>query len=131
MIPILATLIILFGAMGLLGIPLDVATVLVGSVSIGIGIDYGIHMMNEVNHRNRNGHSLHESASDAILTTGRPIIINLLAIALGFLVLTLSDLVPLQRFGLLIAITMVTSGAAALTLLPAILVISKKLKSRI
>ena len=128
MIPILATLVVLFGLMGWLGIPLDVATVLVGSVSIGIGIDYGIHMMNEVNHRNRNGFSGFESASGAILTTGRPIIINFTAIALGFLMLVFSDLVPLQRFGLLIFITMITSGTAALTLLPAILVLIQRKK---
>jgi predicted RND superfamily exporter protein len=44
-IPIIATIIILFGFMGATGIPLDVATVLVASVALGIGIDYSIHII--------------------------------------------------------------------------------------
>ncbi len=46
MIPIGFTLILIFGLMGYTGIPLDIATVLVGSVSIGIGIDYALHWIN-------------------------------------------------------------------------------------
>jgi predicted RND superfamily exporter protein len=60
--------------------------------------------------------------------SGRAIVINVLSVALGFLVLTFSNLVPLQRFGLLVAVTMIISGAAALTLLPATLTLFSKFK---
>jgi len=46
MIPIVFTLILIFGFMGYTGIPLDIVTVLVGSVSLGIGIDYALHWIN-------------------------------------------------------------------------------------
>ena len=44
---------------------------------------------------------------------------------MGFLVLILANLVPLQRFGILVAITMVGSGVGAITLLPAIILLTK------
>ena len=52
-------------------------------------------------------------------------------VALGFLVLMLSNLVPLQRFGLLVAVTMVTSAAAALTLLPAVMLIVHRKRKKV
>ncbi len=123
-IPILATLIVLFGTMGLAGLSLDIATVLVGSVSIGIGVDYAIHMISHFDHEVRGGASVADSIKQAVRISGRAIVINVLSVALGFLVLMFSNLVPLQHFGLLVAVTMVTSGAAALTLLPATVLIS-------
>lgn len=119
LIPILATLVVLFGFMGLTGIPLDIATVLVGSVSIGIGVDYSIHMISHLNHEMKKHGKLEGSITHALNITGRSIILNVLAVSLGFLVLLFSNLVPLKHFGLLVAVTMVTSAAAALTLLPA------------
>jgi predicted RND superfamily exporter protein len=126
--PILVTLIVLFGFMGLTGIPLDIATVLVGSVSIGIGIDYAIHMITHIHHEQRKGNSLRKAILHANRISGRSIIINLLAVALGFLVLIFSNLVPLQRFGLLVAVTMFTSGMASITLLPALMIIGERMK---
>lgn len=125
-IPILATLLVLFGFMGLAGISLDIATVLVGSVSIGIGVDYAIHMITHFNHENRAGRGIRDSIAHALRISGRAIMINMVSVSLGFLVLLFSNLVPLQNVGLLVAITMFTSAAAAITLLPAVLLISSK-----
>lgn len=127
-VPILATLLVLFGFMGLSGIPLDIATVLVGSVSIGIGVDYAIHMITHFHHELKRRDNAPESLEHAIVISGRAILINVSAVALGFLVLLFSNLVPLQHLGLLVAVTMITSGAAALTLLPAILFLTSKRK---
>ena len=121
LIPILVTLAALFGFMGLSGIALDLATVLVGSVSIGIGVDYAIHMVSHLNHELRRSGDVKQAIDHALGITGKSIIINVLAVAIGFLVLLLSSLVPLQLFGLLVAVTMAASSAAALTLLPAVM----------
>lgn len=132
-IPILATLLVLFGFMGFVKIPLDIATVLVGSVSIGIGVDYAIHMITHFDHEIKAGADVSYSLGHAIRISGRAIVINVLSVALGFLVLMFSNLVPLQHFGALVAMTMFTSGTAALTLLPAILFVSgshKNLKAK-
>jgi hypothetical protein len=61
-----------------------------------------------------------------MLLTGRAIVINVLSVTLGFLVLIFSDLVPLQRFGLLIGVTMLTSGFSTLTLLAAVMNLKTK-----
>lgn len=126
LIPIIATLLVLFGFMGLIGLPLDIATVLVGSVSIGIGVDYAIHMITHYNHEKKHGRDSKRALGHAIRISGRAIVINVLSVSLGFLVLTFSNLVPLQHFGLLVGVTMIISGAAALTLLPAMILFREK-----
>jgi len=126
-IPIVTTVITLFGTMGWLHIPLDVATVLVASVSMGIGIDYAIHFISHITHSQKNSvESIQEAVEGATLTSGRAIVINVLSVTLGFLVLIFSDLVPLQRFGLLIGVTMLTSGLSTLTLLAAVMNLKTK-----
>jgi uncharacterized protein len=125
LIPILFTLIILFGIMGIFGIPLDVATVLVGSISIGIGIDYSIHFINRFKFEFKKDSSLIEALDRTLETTGKAIIINVITVTLGFVMLLFASVVPIQRFGILIAITMVGSGIGAITLLPATIIITK------
>ncbi len=123
-IPVFVTLIVLFGMMGLTGIPLDIATVLTGSVTIGIGIDYAIHFMSHFGRAFQSGRTVRESIAETIQISGRAIVINMLSVTIGFAVLLFSNLVPLQRFGFLIAVTMIVSSLAALTLLPVALLLS-------
>jgi len=130
-IPIVSTLIILFGFMGLTGIPLDVATVLVGSISIGIGVDYAIHMISHINNEYKATGEFTTSLEHAVSISGRAIFINVISVALGFLVLLFSNLVPLQNFGVLVALTMVVSGLGALTLMPAVMIVSKSMLKKI
>jgi predicted RND superfamily exporter protein len=123
--PILLIISVMFGVMGLTGIPLDVATVLAASIALGIGIDYSIHF----SVRFRNNYKEipdHLQALDATLdTTGRAIVINVLAVTMGFITLIFAKLVPLNRFGILVAITMIGSGIGALTLLPSLFLVTK------
>ncbi len=130
-IPILATLTILFGFMGLTGISLDVATVLVGSVSIGIGIDYAIHFITGFEHNFKIYQNKRDAINITMQTTGKAIVINMLSVTLGFLVLLFANLVPIEYFGLLVAVTMIGSSAATLTLLPAFITFSKKYKTKV
>jgi hypothetical protein len=130
-IPIIVTLSVLFGFMGWTGIPLDVATVLVASVSIGIGIDYAIHMISLFSHEQKTSKNIHDALKNAYSGSGKSIIINVFSVTVGFLVLLFSNLVPLQRFGTLVGVTMIASGLATLTLLPAIIVLADNFKNRI
>ena len=119
-VPIVATLVVLFGVMGLVGIPLDVATVLVASTSLGIGIDYSVHVLNHLKQVQQAGKSGDEAVADMLQITGKAVVINMVSVAAGFLVLMLSDMVPLIHFGLLVALSMLCSGMGAITLLPLI-----------
>jgi predicted RND superfamily exporter protein len=131
-VPIIATIIILFGFMGITGIPLDIATVLVASIALGIGIDYSIHIITHFNHSfNGNGGDVEKAIEETIMVSGKAIIINVVSVAAGFLVLLFSELVPLQNFGLLVALSMIGSGLGALTLLPVILILTGRKQKRI
>ncbi len=125
-IPIIATVFILFGIMGLLNIALDIATVLVASVALGIGIDYSIHIINHFNYQLNICGNLKQSIQETILVSGKAITINVLSVSAGFLVFLLSEMIPLQNFGLLVTISMLSAGLGALTLLPAVLIIKKR-----
>lgn len=128
-IPIIAAIIILFGVMGITGISLNIATVLVASVALGIGIDYSIHIISHFNHSLKKTENFQKAIEESIIVSGKAIIINVFAVSVGFLVLVFSDMVPLQYFGVLIALSMLSSGLGALTLLPAILIYVHNKKS--
>jgi hypothetical protein len=131
-VPIIAAIIILFGVMGLTGISLNIATVLVASIALGIGIDYSIHIISHFNDLYLTTGDLEGSLKNTLMISGRAIIINVISVSAGFLVLVFSEMVPLQYFGVLIAISMVSSSLGALTLLPTILILihHKKTKSK-
>ncbi len=130
LVPIGFTLFIVFGFMGLVKIPLDVATVLVGSVSIGIGIDYTIHFINRLRQELKDN-NIKEAILATISTTGKPIVINMLTVMSGFLILIFANLIPLENFGILVCLTMFSSGLSALLILPSLILVLKiKFKKR-
>jgi len=127
-IPIVATIILLLGFMGLTGIPLDIATVLVGSIALGIGIDYSIHVITGFNTHFKENGDTEKALEMTLMTRGKAIIINVISVAAGFVVLLKANIVPIENFGLLIAISMFSSGLGALTLLPVILLQANRRK---
>ena len=125
-IPIAVTTVILFGTMGLTNIPLNMGTVLVASIAMGIGIDYSIHFITHFNDGLKLGLSVQEAIKATMKMSGKAILINFSSVSGGFLVLVFSKLVPMQYFGILVALSMVSSSLGALTLLPVILIIRNK-----
>ncbi len=131
-LPIIAAIIILFGVMGFAGIPLNIATVLVASVALGIGIDYSIHVINNVKHlMKHHTDDISEALEETIIISGKAIVINVISVSVGFLVLLFSEMVPLQYFGFLVALSMVGSGVGSLTLLPVILILDNRRTNRL
>lgn len=125
LVPIVFTLFVVFGLMGFTGIPLDIATVLAGGITVGVGIDYSIHFVNRFREEFKKDKTELEALDITLETTGKAILINVMAIMLGFIVLVFGNLVPLQRGGILMAISMISSGVAAIILLPAIILMTK------
>ncbi|MGA2642686.1 MAG: efflux RND transporter permease subunit, partial [Spirochaetia bacterium] len=119
--PIVLAIALMFGLMGLTGIPINVATVLVGCIALGIGIDYSIHFSVRFSTYYEGPSTAPVAVTKTIRTTGKAIIINVLAVTMGFIALLFADLIPLRQFGLLTAIAMIGSGLGALTLLPALI----------
>ncbi|MFA5772906.1 MAG: MMPL family transporter, partial [Thermoplasmata archaeon] len=124
-VPMTISIIVLYGFMGWAGIPIDIATVLVASISIGVG-DYAIHIISGFNHYFKLEQDVNTSLRKSIQISGRAVIINVLSVSAGFFVLIFSHLVPLQRFGIIIGVAMISSGLAAITLLPVIMKATQK-----
>jgi len=125
-VPIVSAIIILFGIMGYTGIPLNLVTVLVASIAMGMGIDYSIHVITHFNDSIKKGASIARALKATIGISGKAIIINVFSVSAGFLILLFSEMVPLHYFGLLVVLSMIASGVSALTFLPVILILSHR-----
>ncbi|MCD6454983.1 MAG: MMPL family transporter [Candidatus Aminicenantes bacterium] len=121
--PIIFTLGVIYGFLGLSGIPLTYATMLIAGVSIGVGIDYAIHFIHGVFHEMEEGYSLREAIEITYVEKGKAILSNSIAVILGFAVLLFSKLKPLHNFGGTMMGSMFLAALAALTFLPALLLI--------
>ena len=109
------------GLMGWLGIPLDVMTITIAAICIGIGVDQSIHYI----HRFRSEIKQQRSARIAIekshASTGKAIYYTSVIIVVGFSILGLSHFIPTIYFGVFTAFAMLVALIANLTLLPLLL----------
>lgn len=102
-----------FAAMGWLGIPLGVATSMFAAMTLGVGVDYAVHLLEQY----RRGSVL----ADALAATGPAIVTDTLGVGIAFSVLLLSQVPANARLGGLLALSLLVCLAATLLLLPAVL----------
>ncbi len=121
-IPLTISMLILFGLMGLTGVRLDVATALLSSVMIGVGVDYTIHFLWRYREERNKNRPAREAVITTITTTGRGIIFNALSVIVGFVVLIISSFTPIRFFGILVVVSILSCLAGALVILPAIVI---------
>ena len=119
--PLTVSILVLFGLMGLTGIRLDVATALLSSMMIGVGVDYTIHFLWRYKEERQNRLSKDEAVTRTITTTGRGIIFNALSVIVGFVVLLVSSFTPIRFFGILVVVSVLSCLTGAMVILPAIL----------
>jgi predicted RND superfamily exporter protein len=124
-VPMISSLVILYGFMGWAGIPIDIATVLVGSIGVGVG-DYVIHILSGYNYYFKLTNDSNLALQESLKISGRAVIINSMSVSAGFLVLIFSNLVPMRGFGTIVPITLISSALAAITLLPIIIKATSK-----
>jgi predicted RND superfamily exporter protein len=128
-LPVIFTSVVMFGVLALIGVPLDYATMMIGGVSIGVGIDYAIHFIHGYLGERDAGYSADEAIRRAFLDKGKAILTNALSVMAGFAVLLLSSLLPLRNFAWAMVCSMFLAALAALTLLPtALLYFNPKMK---
>jgi len=121
LVPNLFPIVLVFGIMGLFGIPLNVGTAMVAAISIGIAVDNTIHMFFRYNQEVRRLNRADEALAACIRAEIRPVVVTSLGLALGFGVLGLSSFSPIAHFGLLSAAVMVLAVLADLLLTPVLL----------
>jgi predicted RND superfamily exporter protein len=120
-LPSMLSVSVVLGVMGWLGIPLDIMTITIASISVGIGVDDSIHYI----HRYRQERASSESAVEAMYrshhSVGRAMFYTSVIVLAGFSILALSNFVPSILFGLLTGLAMFMALVANLTLLPLLL----------
>ncbi|HET8985581.1 MAG TPA: MMPL family transporter, partial [Trueperaceae bacterium] len=115
---LLLTILVQYGMLGYLGVPLDLATMLLGALAIGVG-DYAIHLTVRYMEQLRQGDAPEPAMAKAILTSGRSILFTALTLGAGFGALIFSQFVPIRTLGSLMAFTVVSVGIISLLVLPA------------
>ena len=118
LIPNLIPVLLNFGLMGLLGIPLNTGTALVATVAIGIAVDDTVHHMITYARQLNIHHDQRVAMVETLRIEARPIVYVSLALAGGFLILGFSSFVPTRYFGALSAFVMVVAMVAELVLAP-------------
>ncbi|MGS2719042.1 efflux RND transporter permease subunit [Paraglaciecola aestuariivivens] len=115
---IICTLLIL-AVMGYANIPLDLMTITIAAIAMGIAVDDTIHFV----HHYLYGHQQpQEAVKKAYFSVGYAMLFTTIIICVGFALLAFSDFVPSMLFGLLTALAMLFALITDLTLLPALLV---------
>jgi predicted RND superfamily exporter protein len=115
----------ILGIIGLLGIPLDMMTITIAAITIGIAVDNSIHYIyrfkeefKRINDYNKTLDRCHNTVGIAILNTS-------ITIVFGFSILVLSNFIPTIYFGLFTGIAMLLAMLSVLTLLPKLILILK------
>jgi predicted RND superfamily exporter protein len=113
---------LILGLMGWIGIPLDIMTITISAISIGIGVDNSIHYV----HRFRAEYAIDQDYWASIKRShnsiGHALYYTTVTVVLGFSILALSNFIPTIYFGLLSGLAMTTALIANLMLLPVLIV---------
>jgi len=116
---------LILGIIGLLGIPLDMMTITIAAITIGIAVDNSIHYIyrfKEEFEKNRNYNKTLEICHD---TVGVAILNTSITIIFGFSILVLSNFIPTIYFGVFTGIAMLLAMISVLTLLPKLILLAK------
>jgi predicted RND superfamily exporter protein len=123
MLPVLFAVAWILGTMAALGLRFNVLTALITSFTIGLGVDYSIHISERyVQELDRQG-SVRAALRKSVFGTGGALLGSALTTAGGFGVLVFAILGPLRQFGLITAMTIVYAFVGSVVILPSLLVL--------
>jgi predicted RND superfamily exporter protein len=123
MAPNLAPVLLTLGLMGWLDVPLDMSTMLIGGIIIGLAVDDTIHFMHRFNRYHEASGDPYQAVSDTLETTGTAMLFTSVVLAAGFLVYTLAYMANIAMFGLLSAFATLAAFLADVTLGPALMIL--------
>jgi predicted RND superfamily exporter protein len=120
-LPSALAVVIKFAVMGWAGVPLGVATSMFAAMTLGIGVNCAIQLLESYRQAREAGAPSLEASRRAMALTGPPALVNTLAVSLGFGVLMLSQVPANARLGLLVVLGLVECFIISLALLPVLL----------
>ena len=118
---------VVLGVMGVFAIPLDLMTITIAAISVGIAVDNSIHFIDRFKNEMLLSNDLPAAISEATVNVGQAMFYTTLVITAGFLIMVFSNFVPTMYFGLLTGLAMVTALVANLVMLPMLVALFKPL----
>ncbi len=109
------------GAMAMIGMNWNVLTIMITALTIGLGIDYSIHVWRRIEANRNSGMGTWEAMRDMYSTTGTALLLSAGTTICGFMVLLLSPIPVIQDFGVVSSISVLFSLVMALLVLPGLL----------
>jgi predicted RND superfamily exporter protein len=113
------------GIMGLAGIPLDMMTITIATITIGIAVDNSIHYIYRFREEFAKNRNYNDTMRNCHANIGRAVLYTSITIIFGFSILVFSNFIPTILFGLLTALAMFVALLAVLTLLPKLITLFK------
>ena len=129
-IPVALCIIWIIGTIYFIGYSFNIMTIMVTSLTIGIGIDYAIHATQRFRLIADRTGNVEKAVSATIGHTGSALLIAALSTTAGFSMLILAPIPPEQQFGLITSITIIYSFIASIFVLPPILMIWGKWRKK-
>ena len=126
MIPNLLPIIMALGFMRVAGIPLDMFSMLVGAIAIGLAVDDTIHFMHHYQGNRARGASPAQAITDTLHESGRAMLTTSLILAIGFMVFIFSALNNLTGFALVTTVTIIMALLADFILAPALMLLTDR-----
>jgi predicted RND superfamily exporter protein len=120
-LPLLFTITVIYGAVGLLGKDFDMPVAVLSTLSLGMGIDFAIHFVGRFQQRYRAEPGLRDALVWTVARPGKGIFLNAVLFALGFAVMIFADLTPYITVGILMASIMLLSGLMSILYLPGLI----------
>ena len=119
----------ILGIIGLLGIPLDMMTITIAAITIGIAVDNSIHYIYRFKEEYLKNNNYKETLRLCHSTVGVAILNTSITIVFGFSILVFSNFIPTIYFGVFTGLAMLFAMISVLTLLPALILITKPFKN--
>ena len=115
----------ILGIIGMLGIPLDMMTITIAAITIGIAVDNSIHYIYRFKEEFNNLKNYEETLKTCHTTVGTAILNTSITIVFGFSILVLSKFIPTIYFGVFTGLAMLLAMISVLTLLPSLILVIK------
>jgi len=113
----------ILGIIGLIGIPLDMMTITIAAITIGIAVDNSIHYIYRFQEEFKNFNDYNKAIVECHSTVGKAILNTSITIIFGFSILVLSKFIPTIYFGIFTGLAMLLAMISVLTLLPCLILL--------
>jgi len=129
MIPNLAPILLMLGVIGLFNLPMDLFTMMVASIAIGLAVDDTIHFMHNFRRYYDQSGDPVLAVHDTLQSTGRAMLVTTIVLSIGFVVFAFATMSNIRNFGLLTGFTIVMALLADYLLAPALMILVNKKKT--